>query len=108
MAPGNRAARFRRRRPPLAVVVDLAYSVPNENEADKIGVVYAALAGYNPYAISSLWGDIARKHRNDRSWFRTRRLGPGAHDPRNGRAAVLFFRREESLRTRSLQPFSVQ
>lgn len=52
-----------------------AYSVLNENEADKIGVVYAALAGYDPYAISSLWGDIARKHRDDWSWFRTHPAG---------------------------------
>ena len=48
-----------------------AYSALNEREADKIGVIYAALSGYDPYAVSSLWGDIAREHGDDWSWFRT-------------------------------------
>ena len=48
-----------------------AYSALNEGEADKIGVVYTALAGYDPQAISRLWGDIARKYGDDWSWFRT-------------------------------------
>lgn len=58
-----------------AVGSGFAYSALNENEADKIGVVYASLAGYNPYAISSLWGDIEKKHGDDWSWFRTHPAG---------------------------------
>ena len=48
-----------------------AYSALNETEADKIGVVYAALSGYSPYAVSDLWGKLSRKYGNDWSWFRT-------------------------------------
>ena len=54
---------------------DFAYSALNEHEADRIGVVYAALAGYDPHAVSRLWGDIARKSRGDWSWFRTHPAG---------------------------------
>ena len=48
-----------------------AYSSIDEAEADRIGVMYAALSGYSPYAVSDLWGRISRKHGNDWSWFRT-------------------------------------
>ena len=48
-----------------------AYSALNETEADEIGVIYAALAGYSPYAVTELWGDMSRKYGNDWSWFRT-------------------------------------
>lgn len=48
-----------------------AYSTLNENEADKIGVVYTALAGYDPYSVSDLWGRLARQYKDDWSWFRT-------------------------------------
>ena len=48
-----------------------AYSALNETEADKIGILYAALSGYSPYAVSDLWGKMSRKHGNDWSWFRT-------------------------------------
>lgn len=58
-----------------AVGSDFAYSTLNENEADRIGIVYAALAGYDPYAVSKLWGNIARKSRDDWSWFRTHPAG---------------------------------
>ena len=54
-----------------------AYSALNETEADEIGVVYAALAGYSPYAVADLWGDISRKYGNDWSWFRTH---PSSYD----------------------------
>lgn len=54
-----------------------AYSALNETEADKIGVVYAALAGYSPYAVADLWGEISRKYGNDWSWFRTH---PSSYD----------------------------
>ncbi|MCY4431368.1 MAG: M48 family metallopeptidase [Rhodospirillales bacterium] len=54
-----------------------AYSALNETEADEIGVVYAALAGYSPYAVAGLWGEISRKYGNDWSWFRTH---PSSYD----------------------------
>ena len=58
-----------------AVGSDFAYSTLNEHEADRIGIVYAALAGYDPHAVSRLWGNIARKSRDDWSWFRTHPAG---------------------------------
>lgn len=33
-----------------------AFTYKNEEEADAIGVLYATLAGYDPYAASRLWG----------------------------------------------------
>ena len=48
-----------------------AYSALNETEADKIGIVYAALAGYDPSAVSTLWDRMARRYGDDWSWFRT-------------------------------------
>lgn len=48
-----------------------AYSALNETEADKIGVIYTALAGYDPNAVSTLWDRMARRHGDDWSWFRT-------------------------------------
>ena len=48
-----------------------AYSALNETEADKIGVVYSALAGYDPNAVSALWERMAQRHGDDWSWFRT-------------------------------------
>lgn len=32
-----------------------AFTMANEEEADKIGTLYAVLAGYDPYAASSIW-----------------------------------------------------
>lgn len=34
---------------------DQAFTAVNEEEADRLGVLYAALAGYDPYAASRLW-----------------------------------------------------
>ena len=48
-----------------------AYSALNETEADKIGIVYTALAGYDPSAVSTLWDRMARRYGDDWSWFRT-------------------------------------
>ncbi|MDD9882929.1 MAG: M48 family metallopeptidase [Gammaproteobacteria bacterium] len=48
---------------------DFAYSALQEEEADEIGVVYTALAGYDPGAISTLWGAFAEN--DEWSWFRT-------------------------------------
>lgn len=52
---------------------DFAYGTLQEEEADKIGAVYAALAGYNPRAISRMWAAFAA--RDDWSWFRTHPAG---------------------------------
>ena len=54
---------------------DFAYGALNEEEADKIGVLYTALAGYDPYAVSRLWGRFARAYGDDWSWFRTHPAG---------------------------------
>ena len=54
---------------------DFVYGALNEEEADKIGVLYTALAGYDPYAVSRLWGRLARVHGDDWSWFRTHPAG---------------------------------
>lgn len=54
---------------------EYAYGALHEEEADKIGVLYTALAGYNPYAVSRLWGRLARAHGDDWSWFRTHPAG---------------------------------
>lgn len=47
-----------------------AYGTLQEEEADQIGVMYAALAGYNPTAISAVWQEFARDGDNW-SWFRS-------------------------------------
>ncbi len=49
---------------------DFAYGTLQEEEADEIGAIYAALAGYNPGAISAIWGKFA-KNGDNWSWFRT-------------------------------------
>ena len=45
-----------------------AYTYKGEQEADELGILYAALAGYDPYAASDLW-----EGRSDSGyeWFRT-------------------------------------
>ena len=48
-----------------------AYNTLNEVEADKIGIVYTALAGYDPRAVSVIWDRIARQYGDNWSWFRT-------------------------------------
>ena len=49
---------------------DFAYGALQEEEADQIGAVYAALAGYNPRAVAKIWGEFA-KHGDNWSYFRT-------------------------------------
>lgn len=49
--------------------LDFAYGALQEEEADKIGAVYAALAGYDPRSISKVWAAFAGS--NQWSWFRT-------------------------------------
>lgn len=48
-----------------------AFTNLNEQEADKIGVVYAALAGYDPYAASRLWLRKSQEGREVWNYFRT-------------------------------------
>ena len=43
----------------------------NEQEADQVGILYSALAGYNPYAASELWGRLAQKESGLTLYFRT-------------------------------------
>ena len=50
--------------------LDFAYGTLQEEEADKIGVIYAALAGYNPTAIAEIWQEFAQGGDNW-SYFRT-------------------------------------
>lgn len=38
-----------------------AFSRTHEEEADKIGVLYSALAGFNPIAASQVWGEMINK-----------------------------------------------
>lgn len=49
---------------------DFAYNALQEEEADKIGAVYAALSGYNPQAVAQLWAEFAAGG-DDWSYFRT-------------------------------------
>ncbi len=49
---------------------DFAYGALQEEEADQIGAIYAALAGYNPRAVAKVWGEFARRGDNW-SYFRT-------------------------------------
>ena len=79
-----------------------AYSTLNENEADKIGVVYTALAGYDPYSVSDLWGRLARQYKDDWSWFRTHPASSDrARTTRDGRQG------ETILPSRSHGPLSL-
>jgi predicted Zn-dependent protease len=41
------------------------YSIINEQEADRIGILYAALAGYDPMAAPRTWQKIYRKKGNN-------------------------------------------
>jgi len=42
-----------------------AFTVDQEREADKIGILYAALAGYDPNAASQLWSRLYKKMGNN-------------------------------------------
>lgn len=42
-----------------------SFTVGQETEADKIGILYAALAGYDPLAASQLWNRIYKKEGNN-------------------------------------------
>lgn len=50
-----------------------AYTLKEEKEADEIGILYAALAGYDPYAASRFW---ARGPGRGHAYFRTHPTGP--------------------------------
>lgn len=45
-----------------------AYTYKHEQEADDLGILYAALAGYDPYAAAALW---EKKADTGYEWFRT-------------------------------------
>lgn len=45
--------------------LEIAFTVGQESEADRIGILYAALAGYDPYAASQLWGRLFKKMGNN-------------------------------------------
>ena len=51
--------------------IEYAHKANDEAEADRIGILYAALAGYDPYAASGVWGRLARGNRSPWSYFRT-------------------------------------
>ena len=53
---------------------DAPYPFKGEEEADKIGILYAALAGYDPYAASRLW---ARGPDGGHAYFRAHPTSPG-------------------------------
>ena len=38
--------------------IHVTYSVPNEHEADVVGMVYATLAGYDPDAAAAIWAAL--------------------------------------------------
>lgn len=46
-----------------------AFTNINEQEADRIGAVYAALAGYDPDAVPKLWARIAAKSPDNWTFF---------------------------------------
>lgn len=47
-----------------------AFTSINEQEADRVGILYAALAGYDPYAASNVWTRFAAKSETQWSYFR--------------------------------------
>lgn len=58
-----------------------AFTHENEREADRVGILYAALAGYDPYAASRIWQRQYQQRGNARALF--------AHDhPVNAERAV--------------------
>lgn len=46
-----------------------AYTHENEEEADRIGILYVALAGYDPYAANEIWTRMYKKYGNSQSLF---------------------------------------
>ena len=46
-----------------------AYTHELEREADRIGILYSALAGYNPYAATGIWQRQYKQQGNARSLF---------------------------------------
>lgn len=53
-----------------------AFGLLQEEEADRIGVLYAALAGYDPIAASRIWERFAQKHPRQWPFFRTHPAEP--------------------------------
>jgi hypothetical protein len=48
-----------------------AFTNINEQEADKIGILYASLVGYDPEAASRVWKKMALKSTNEWNYFRS-------------------------------------
>lgn len=48
-----------------------AYTALHEQEADRIGVLYAALAGYDPHAASRIWERFSQKRTRQWAFFRS-------------------------------------
>lgn len=51
--------------------VQAGYSHNDEVEADKIGVLYAALAGYDPMASSRIWHSMYKSEGNDGQFYQS-------------------------------------
>lgn len=50
---------------------DIAFTNINEQEVDRVGILYAALAGFNPSASATVWENIEKKYPTNYSYFRT-------------------------------------
>lgn len=53
----------------LAAGFEAGYTVEQEVEADRIGILYAALAGYDPYAASRVWARLYAQEGNFRGGY---------------------------------------
>lgn len=74
-----------------------AFNTLAEAEADRLGVLYAALAGYDPYAASRLW---EKKEQNDPTVYRFYRTHPASIDrakqsKANALLVLQYYRKDE-------------
>jgi len=51
--------------------IQVAYTHNNEVEADKVGVLYTALAGYDPLSASRIWQDMYSKRGNNGQMYQS-------------------------------------
>ena len=66
---------------------DEAYTLKHEQEADELGTLYAALAGYDPYAAARLWERIPDK---GYPYFRTHPSSPERVQRNSATAARVY------------------